>query len=303
MSCKYALALDAGGSFFKACIVSDKGIILPDSAYKVSIDSNGSAESILDAYRQVVARTLKFMTEKGLVLYGMGISTPGPFDYKGHTSLMTHKFKEIYGIDLRNEIAKRCGLPGSFPISFIHDGHAFLQGEHFTGAAKGYETAAGVTLGTGLGFGLWKDGHILDNGAGAPYISIYNMPWKNGILEDLVSKRGILAYYREISHDSSNLDVIDLERMARAEGNAFALRTFREIGSVLGQALKPITEEMCIQCIVCGGQISNAFPLFEKQLRTALTGADCLQKIAAAQHIDTSALIGAASAVMSIPNA
>ena len=36
----------------------------------------------------------------------IGIAIPGPFDYKNAKSLMTHKFKSIYGLDMRNELKK-----------------------------------------------------------------------------------------------------------------------------------------------------------------------------------------------------
>ena len=290
--CSYVLAIDAGGSYFKSCIVDNRGRVMQDSHYKTPVDSGGIAENIYLAYETTIGRAFVFAEKNGFKIDGIGISTPGPFDYANYTSLMKHKFQSIYGVNLRDMLQKRCSLPDDFPIKFIHDAHAFLVGEHWNGAAKGYENAAGVTIGTGLGFGLIKDNKICGNESGGPYISLFKAPWGYGIVEDYVSKRGIISLYNKLSGNENDIDVIDIEYLAR-DGDKNAINTFAQTGKILGTVLKPIADETKFDCLVLGGQISRAFIFMEAALKSCLN----LKKIAMGQNIDDSALIGAANTI------
>jgi len=288
----YVLAIDAGGSYFKSCIVDAKGRVVQGSHYKTPVDSGGSADNIYIAYENTIGRAFVFAEKNGLKIDGIGISTPGPFDYANYTSLMKHKFQSIYGVNLKKTLQKRCNLPNDLPIQFIHDAHAFLLGEHWNGAAKGFANAAGVTIGTGLGFGLIKNNKICSNESGGPYISLYKIPWEDGIIEDVVSKRGIIGLYKKLSGQEKDIDVIDIEFLAR-NGDQSAIDTFAYVGRALGTVLEPIAQETGIECLVLGGQISRAFDFMEAELKKRLP----LKKIAMGQNIDNSALIGAANSI------
>lgn len=290
--CSYVLAIDAGGSYFKSCIVDKKGRVVEGSHYKTPVDSDGIAENIYLAYENTIGRAFVFAEKNGFGIDGIGISTPGPFDYANYTSLMKHKFQSIYGVNLRETLHKRCSLPENFPIKFIHDAHAFILGEHWSGAAKGFENVAGITIGTGLGFGLIKNNKICGNESGGPYISLFKTPWENGIIEDVVSKRGIITFYKKMSAKDNDIDVIDIEYLAR-NGDKSAIDTFAHSGRTLGIVLKPIVEETGIECLVLGGQISRAFDLMETEIKNSLI----LKKISMGQNIDNSALVGAANSI------
>lgn len=44
------LAVDAGGTFLKAALVSANGNIIENTLFKIPVDSNGSLQSISDSY-------------------------------------------------------------------------------------------------------------------------------------------------------------------------------------------------------------------------------------------------------------
>jgi hypothetical protein len=102
------------------------------------------------------------------------------------------------------------------------------------------ECSAAVTLGTGLGFGVVKDAAVLDNGKGGPPVSIFSRPYKNGILEDAVSARGISARYQCLSGVLAAPREI-AERAAK--GDAHAVEVFRETGEILAAVLYSEEEE------------------------------------------------------------
>lgn len=288
------LALDAGGTFFKFALVGTdhRPLTTPES---IPVDSNGPAEGILTAYERVLTRARAQSDALGLRLTHVAISTPGPFDYAAATSLMTHKFAAIRGLDIVRTLRERDpGLAG-LRFGFFHDAHAFIAGECIAGAAIGHDRVVGVTLGTGIGFGCMIDGAIRDNGSGGPLVSLYRQPLGEGVVEDVVSRRGILRLYAEHRHQSlpADIDVIDVADRALRLRQPAACEVFHEVGRVLGHAVRPILSSLDIECLVVGGQISNAFPAFADALRHALSTLPSLRSIAPARHVATASLLGA----------
>lgn len=288
------LALDAGGTFFKFALVGADHRFLtePDS---IPVDSNGPAAGILAAYERVLARAHEHTGARGRRLTRVAISTPGPFDYAAAASLMTHKFAAIRGLDIVRTLRERDpGLAG-LRFGFFHDGHAFVAGECIAGAAIDHRRVVGVTLGTGIGFGCMIDGAIRDNGSGGPLVSLYRQPLGDGIVEDVVSRRGILRLYAKHRRQSlsANIDVIDVAERALRLRQRAAREVFHEVGRVLGHALRPIISSLDIECLVVGGQISKAFPAFADTLRHALSNLPSLRSVAPARHVATASLLGA----------
>lgn len=229
------ILLDVGGTFIKC---SDER--------EIPVDSAGSRESVVASMREAVGNASE-----------VAVAIPGPFDYERGIFLMKHKFAAVYG----ESFAELVGLP-SGSCRFIHDVNAMLLGEMSCGAGKGFDRVAMVTLGTGLGFSMSIDGQILNNEQGSPKVGIWNLPYRDGILEDYASKRGFLRGYDGIS-------VKDLADMARS-GDAAAAARFREVGGIIAGAVAPILEEYGIECLLFGGQISRSYDLFGPAVESLL---------------------------------
>ena len=239
-----------------------------------------------------VARGAAFAAERGMELAGIGIAIPGPFDYAAGVSRMTHKFRSICGVDLRGVLHAMPGVPADAEIRFMQDVNAALAGEIARGNAAGYGASALVSLGTGLGFALSRDGRVLCNPAGGPKVVIFNLPYRDGILEDYASKRGFLRIYGELAgHTDPALTVADLGRMA-GEGDARARETFATVGGILAAALRDLLVEHGVECLLLGGQISRSFAHMEAALRDGLRDVAGLTRIAPAEHIGEAAFYG-----------
>lgn len=297
-----ALAIDAGGTYFKSALVAADGRLI-GAPRSTPVDSNGPADSIMASYGDIIDDAWAVATQKGLGLVGIGVSTPGPFDYAISTSLMTHKFPHLRGINLADALRERHASLREIPIRFVQDAHAFIAGEQWQGAAQGWNRVAGVTLGTGIGFGVMIDGRIHDNGSGGPFVILYARPCRGGILEDVVSRRGILRLYRERRKagglaTADTLDVADMAHRAMQAGqpDGDAIATFHEVGTVLGEHLRAVAASLRLECLVFGGQIAKSFALLEPALRLALKGEVQLR---VSESIDDSALIGAAKSFFS----
>lgn len=227
------ILLDVGGTFIKC-----------SDGREIPVDSNGSREEIVSSLRAAVGDASH-----------VAVAIPGPFNYTDGVFLMKHKFAAVYG----EKFGGLVDAPGAVPARtyrFIHDVNCMLLGEVVSGAGKGFDRVALVSLGTGLGFSLYVDGQILSDAMGSPLVKIWNRHYRDGILEDYVSKRGILAGY-----GSTSLTVKEIAALATS-GDPRALNAFKEAGTMLGEAIAPILQEYRIQMLLFGGQISRSAHLF-----------------------------------------
>lgn len=205
---------------------------------------------------------------------------------------MTHKFRSICGVDLRGVLHAMPGVPADAEIRFMQDVNAALDGEIARGNAAGYGASALVSLGTGLGFALSRDGRVLCNPAGGPKVVIFNLPYRDGILEDYASKRGFLRIYGELAgHTDPALTVADLGRMA-GEGDARGPRDLRNgRGHPCRGAPRPARRTRR-RMSPAGRSDFASFAHMEAALRDGLRDVAGLTRIAPAEHIGEAAFYG-----------
>lgn len=296
---RFALALDVGGTFLKSALIGSNGEILKKSLQRIPINAQGSKETIIGTFVRIMKLILQITKDRKLNVVGVGIGMPGPFDYQKGISLMKHKFEAIHGLNLKQEFIKCLKLKKDFLIRFEHDAGVFLRGEAWRGAAQGYNRIVGLTIGSGLGAAFMIDSQIVNKNSGMPLYSIWSRPYKNGIVEDKVSRHGIITRYRELvgRECPNNIDVKEIAFRALKDKDKISLQVFEEFGSILGEALKPIISDFEAECLVLGGQISKSFSLFAKPLEEKLRSVSQLKKVTSSQLIDLSALYGAAKLV------
>jgi len=263
------LLLDVGGTFIKC-----------SDGRSVPVDSSGDRDSIAASLKEA-AGDLRGVKK-------IGVSIPGPFDYSEGIFLMRHKFRSVYG----EKFADLVGAADTAEFRFAHDVNCALLGEVARGAGKGFENVAMVSIGTGLGFSMCVSGRILKNGAGSPAVSIYNRPYGLSVLEDYVSKRGILRLYGECGGVSAKeLTVREISEKART-GDKAAADAFAKAGGIIAEAVAPILEEYGIGCLLFGGQISRSFDLMEASVLQKLSGVPRLEKISPVSDFDRAAFNG-----------
>ena len=238
--------LDVGGTFIKCA-----------DGRQIPISSDGSAEVIADAIRKAIGPT------DGLK--GIGVAIPGPFDYKEGIFMMDHKFASVKGQSFHS----LAGLPSSFPIKFHHDVNVLLRGAiRMLGLYK--QNSALVTIGTGLGFTYAIHGAVQYNALGSPAIHLWNKPYNGGILEDVVSARGIRIAYARKSGDGTQ-SAYGVAQKAYA-GNADAIAVFENVGTLIGQAVKEATKYIPLQTLFIGGQIGKSLSLMLPKMQAVLDG-------------------------------
>lgn len=287
------LLLDVGGTFVKSVVATLQGELLPSTETSVPINSDGTREEIEHSFATVVANGRAIAEYNGYLLAGVGIAFPGPFDYNTGISYMTHKFAALEKVSVKNFFHSLLDIGEDMPVVFMHDVTAAVLGEMNFGAAQGYKNIAIVTLGTGLGFSHTVNGEIQYSQLGSPAVSIYNRPYRDGVLEDYASKRGFLRSYAEVTEEElpANLTVAMIGGMC-AEGNKEALQSFYNVGEILATELKPLLEEYKIECLLFGGQISRSFRFFEPAISHLKEEVATLKHISPMQNLSTAAPLG-----------
>ncbi len=253
MTMDKTLLLDVGGTFIKT-----------SDGREIPVDSNADITSIADAFSSAVDDFCRKASEDKGTGYGIGVAIPGPFDYSDGIFRMTHKYAAVNGMSFRS----LAGVPDCVGLRFAHDVNCMLAGEVARGNGKGFSRVALVTLGTGLGFSMYIDGEILKKESGSPLVSIFSLPYKDGILEDYASKRGIVNFYA--SKKGETLSVKEIAEKAKS-GDVAAREAFTAAGGIIAEVIAPILKDHGIECLLFGGQISRSFGLMEEAVRDGLS--------------------------------
>jgi len=78
-----------------------------------------------------------------------------------------------------------------------NDAGCFLQGEALGGAAKGFNDAIGLTIGTGIGTARFHKNVAED-------ADLWHASFRDGMTEDYISSRWFVKRYFEVSGNSVN---------------------------------------------------------------------------------------------------
>lgn len=248
---------------------------------RTALDPAGSREELVHA----IVETARAVTGDELVDWG--VATPGPFDYERGVALIrgVAKLDGLYGVDLRDALARALDLVDPTRVRFLNDAQAFVLGEWWSGAARGRLRVLGVTLGTGLGSGFLDDGAIVASGPDVPPEGRLDLvPFRGHAVEDVLSSRGIGARFK------AELEVAEIARRARA-GDHASIAAFVSFGAALGEFLEPWIGRFAPSSVVFGGSITRAWDLFGAAFRNACPSA---RDAKPAEHLDEAALLGAA---------
>ena len=87
---------------------------------------------------------------------GIGVVMPGPFGVEGISSTGPTTLNGWEGVDVASELGRISGLP----VTLENDATVAAIGERFHGVARQLNSFVYLYIGTGLGAGIFTDGHI-----------------------------------------------------------------------------------------------------------------------------------------------
>jgi len=276
----YAIVFDVGGLFIKAAVVGEQGKVVPGSYMIYPARSKESKEALLEHFVDLIRQQTSRIMAKAFRIEGIGFAFPGPFDYERGISYIrdVDKFENIYGVNLREELGHRLAqvsafaskcAPG-FHIVFENDANLFALGEYENGKARRYARAMCLTIGTGAGSAFLEQGQLIKHRKDVPENGwIYNQPFRDSVVDDYISKRGIVRLLRKAGFSEETLDIKQAAEMAKA-GDEKAMAVFREFGAMLGEMLTPFVQTFRPEAVVIGGQIVKSMELFLDSVQEAL---------------------------------
>ena len=251
---KKIIGIDIGGTTFSSALFDEKFDIIKTSKKQLISEIDSTNDLLLALSEQINAFDSSEIT-------GIGVSCPGPLDSKNGIVLDTPNLELLQNVNLKKELESRCSLP----VYIENDANLFALGEWHQQQSS-TNVFAGITLGTGLGFGVIINGEIFSGGHGlAAEYAI--SPLDHGNWETYVSISGIKKLSKK--HSREEHGPRELHEMAKLNDGA-AILVWNEFGTHLGLALCHFINMMDPEMISIGGGISRAFNFFEAAMISSL---------------------------------
>jgi glucokinase len=282
---QYVIGVDIGGTHLTAGLIEMSEVkVIRSSIIRNKLNSKGEAEKILAVW---ISTIKEVMANSPSVVEMVGFAMPGPFDYDKGICLIKgfDKYESLYGMNIRQLLAEALSLKPD-AVRFRNDAEAFLAGELYGGAAKGYQHAIGITLGTGLGSATSHNAVTVD-------AELSVTPYANGeMIEEFVSTRALLKFYRNLT----GVELKDAERLAQLyKTDTHAQKAFSLFGEHLTWFLEKFIKAENPEVVVIGGNISNSWDLFMHQVQKALQKKlEVMPEIVRAVLAEDAALVGGA---------
>lgn len=259
METKYLL-LDVGGTEIKAGIADENGrICMP--LEKFSSRAKEDKETILNHFAEIISK-MSQKAEGGIG--GVGMAFPGPFDYVHGFSLMQglDKYDSIYKVSLEEAVKMRVPSVRNASFLFLHDVEAFAVGTGTYGACKNADKIFCLCIGTGAGSAFIKHHKAVKCGSDVPKNGwIYDTPFKDSVIDDYLSVRGLAALSEKITGSAQNGRQLYEQCLL---GDQKAMEVYHVFGERLKEAVMPFIDAFNPDAVTFGGQISGSFQFFGK---------------------------------------
>lgn len=251
MEKRYIIGVDIGGTTFSSSVF-DQTLNLVDTSQIDNISKFDNQSILLDAIAKQIIDI-----SKGKSINAVGFACPGPLNAKLGKILDTPNLTLLQNCNFINEMNKRLKLP----CYLDNDANLFALGEYESYSGQ-KDIFIGITLGTGLGFGVVINGNLFtgSHGMAAEY-GISPVEW--GKWESNLSINGLTKlsekYFNQIHSPKT------IFNMAKND-NSDAQRIWSDFGENLGLCISHIINMFDPDTISIGGGLSNAFKYFNKSM-------------------------------------
>lgn len=274
------IGADLGGTKLAVGVVGDG----PETVFGSEVSSRGySQEAVIDLLGDQIGEARK--ARPAAVAAGVGI--PATLDFEAGHAISTVNL-DLADVPVREMLIERVGLP----TVIDNDANTAMLAEALYGAARGTRYALMLTLGTGIGGGIWLGGEIYRgaHGAGAELGHVVveidgprcqgNCPGY-GCVETFASGTAIGRQGREAAErepDSAlgllaaaGQEITAREVAAAARGgDRAAVGLVEKVGHYLGTALVSLVNIFEPEVIVLGGGVMRMDDLLLEPVRREL---------------------------------
>ena len=266
----YVVGIDLGGTNTAFGIVDAKGNVIASNSIKTQEHKE------LDKYMDnLAAAMLDLINKNGGIekIKGVGVGAPNANYYTGNIEHAANlPWKGI--VPFADILSKKLGVP----VAITNDANAAAIGEAVYGVARGMKDFIMITLGTGVGSGIYCGGKLLyghDGNAGELGHVIMRRGGRQcgcgnkGCLETYTSATGVVRTTREFlttdPNRQSSLRNIPIDQItakdvcvAADNGDALAKDIFDFTGNIMGEAFADMVKFSSPEAIVLFGGLAHA---------------------------------------------
>jgi glucokinase-like ROK family protein len=272
---RYVAAIDLGGTFTKAAIVSESGAVQYQQQVPTVISEgrDGIARSLGTA----VDLTLQAAQKAQLHLVGIGIASAGAIDAQnGIVFAATENLPGWAGFDFRAFLKSHTSLP----VFVENDAQAAALAELRFGASVGLASFVALTVGTGIGGGIVLDGKLqrghygFAGTVGHQTIRFDGRPCncgRRGCLEAYVSTAALIYEFRELAsgHPLKGTAAEMAREIAQlAEtGNAAAVAAYNALAAYLAEGVANLANILDPEAVILSGGLIDSQPGFLEEVQ------------------------------------
>lgn len=237
---------------------------LPDTAPETVLQHLGElAEELIG--------TLDDPDEPAGPLVGVGVAVSGDVDSR-HGVVRDSPFMGWRDVPVAALLTEKLGVP----VVVSNDVRALTVAEHWFGVGVDADSFAVVTIGSGVGCGLYVNGEVVSGAYGVSG-ELGHLPLapgdllctcgRRGCVETVASSDAILARARETT-GRPDLDLAGAIELAHA-GDEHARGAFDRAGEVIGSALAAMVNLVGPELVVIAGEGVADYDLYEQRMREA----------------------------------
>jgi glucokinase len=275
----YFIGIDIGGTKTSVSLGNAQGRIFVRTVFPTE-----DVRPTLGEVKRIIRAYLKKYDKEQKKTAGIGVSGPGPLDFKKGVLVNPPNLPSWRNVPLKKIFSR--AFP--FPVAVDNDANCAALGEKTFGAGRRVKNLFYYTVSTGIGGGVIIDGRIhhgasFDAGEIGHSIVLPKGPkcncGKRGCLEALASGTSIGRIARERVTKSSlilklagqkrNINAVIVARAAQ-QGDRLAREIYRQAAFYLGLSVANVIQVLNPEMIIIGGGVSKTGKLlFDPLIRNA----------------------------------
>ncbi|MBU3144821.1 ROK family protein [Clostridium sp. CF012] len=266
----FAIGIDIGGTNIKAGLVDSSGKVyefskIPTNAKEGFNKTFISIQRLIEKYIDIAGRDN---------LKGIGCACTGQIDsVDGKVLYAANTFPELSGFELKKELVAFSGLE----VEVENDVNAAALGEKWIGAARDVDDFLCITLGTGVGGAIYKNGNI-DHGFRGVSAEFGHMSinfngeqcscGNKGCFERYASVSSLIRHFKEALAKGEKSMVVDMAEndlhningeiifKAQALGDKLATKIVNEYNKAIATGIVSLVHIFNPEAVIIGGGIT-----------------------------------------------
>jgi glucokinase-like ROK family protein len=312
----YIVSMEIGVDFLMAICTN----FAPDTMWQVNeeIDPDMGQQVIIDRLLALLYKGLNVGNEYCQTLLGVAVGVPGLVDQTSGTLLFAPNLR-WENVPLRAKLESLINAP----LIVDNEANIAALGEHYFGAARGFNEVLYLSAGAGLGGGLVHSGQVFSGvtGFGSEFGHMTMDPdgeicncGNRGCWETQVNQRALFSYLRRSAGQGNktvltemtagNLGALTVPMVVEAaqQNDRMALEALEVLGRNLGIGIASLVNALNPELVVFGGSMSLAsdylFPAVENEIQQrALRWNREAIKVVVAKHGQEACVMGGVARV------